>query len=180
MTIPPRIYRPGEVDDAAYGPAEPPLAELPRPRWEPETNEEREAFIVWCFAMLDRIAEDKDLEAALRKIMEDEDAVLMLRQVADQPAFEAARKLMPLLLFEDFERFRYGRHDHRRKLAGRKANEKIKAARVDNGRLTVLWRKHFEEEARKVQPTRLQILQRRHGLDDGETETLENYITKLK
>lgn len=182
MTPPPRIYRPSEVDDAAYGPAEPPA--LPLPKWKPGPGREREEFTAWCLDMLDRIAaDDESLERAFREAAADEEAVLPFRRMVDAPLFEEARKLMPLLKLKDFERFRYGDqkdNTRKRKKSGPKPNPKVKAAIVDNSRLTAVWLKHFGVARRDDFPRRIDILSARYDMTEDERDTLDNYLSKNK
>lgn len=138
----------------------------------------------WCLTMLDRIADNEDLEPALQTLMKDDAAERLLCEMVDQPDFDRARKLMPYLSRKDFERFRYGPKATRArnpKKSGRKANKKVRAAVIDNERLTMLWVAHFEGQMnRPCKPSRLDILERRHSLDTSERDTVENYISKLR
>lgn len=178
------IYRPGDVDEDAYGPPalEAPLP--PKPTWTPAPGPEQEAFIVWSLAMLDRQYEERDLEAQIRELQAHDDGHRLLREMVDQPLFEAAQRTMPYLTRQAFNKYRYGPEDRKPRLpkkAGRKGNAKIDAARIDNARLTLIWREHFNgQDRRPCAPGRLDILKRRHGLSDDERDTVESYLFKLK
>ncbi len=181
MTRP--IYLPGDVDEAAYGPPAWEETLPPKPEWTPAPGREQEAFMAWCLTMLDREFEERDLEAAIREMQADDQGYWLLREMADQVPFEQARKLMPHLTWEGFERYRYGTEDRKPRKAkrGAKGNAKVAAARMDNARLTIIWRKYFDgQDRRQCKPSRLDILQRRHELNEGERETIENYLFKLK
>lgn len=178
------IYQPEDIDEDAYGPPKDEAPLPPKPKWTPAPGPEREAFITWSLAMLDRMYEEHDLEHCIRELQADYEGHRVLREIINQPLFDAARKLMPHLTSTAFARYRYGAADKKAskpKKVGRKGAAKVAAARIDNARLTIIWRKHFDgQDRRDVAPSRLDILQRRHGLTDSERDTLENYLSKLK
>lgn len=176
-----RIYKPGEVDDDAYGPA--PRAR-PLPKWSPEPGEEQEAFKQWCLAMLAEVSSEEELEEAMRELQADNEAEDMLRDLVEEPLFKQARELMPLLTREAFRRYRHGPEQQtpaKPNKRGAKADVKIAEARLDNARLTVLFKRHFEGNYRRPSaPSRMEILSARHELSTGQKITLENYLTKWK
>lgn len=180
----PRIYKPGEVDEDAYGPSaeEPP----PLPDWNTKP-EDQGAFVQWSLAMLDREAEELNFESAARDASANDDAVMMLREMMDMRpsgAFDQARKLMPHLTWEAFRLYRYGAPKEKmRKLSkrGRKPNPNVAAAVIDNARLTAIFRRHFNGAYRRPgPPSRMDILRMRHKLSDEDCITVEGYITKFK
>lgn len=168
---------PGEQDEDAYGPAP---AGPPLPPWDPQTDDERAAFIEWCITMLGREAEEQDLEAAMRELQADDDATEMLRDLTEEPIFELAKAQMPFLTREAFRLYRYGpkqRRNEKLKKRGLKPNLKVVAAVIDNARLTALFKAHFNGQYRRPSaPGRIKILRARHKLKDHECKTLEGYL----
>jgi hypothetical protein len=142
------IYRPGEVDDDAYGPAP---TERPLPKWRPEPGEGQKQFMDWCLAMLNEVADNEQLEATIRELRADTDAESMLRDMVEEPLFETARGLMPLLTRDVFRLYRHGPPvvpTMETDFGGRPGDPKVAAARIDNARLTVLFKRHFGRHRR--------------------------------
>jgi hypothetical protein len=178
--VTPRIYRPGERDEDAYGPAAPDESVLPVPPWEPQTDGERRAFIDWSLEMLNREAQEPELEQAMRELQADERAVVLLGDLVDEPVFRQACALMPGLTREAFRHYRHGPQEppaKKPKKRGIKANPKVVAAVIDNARLTSLFKRHFGGLYRRPsKPSRIDILRARHGLGDWECDTVQRYL----
>lgn len=175
-----RIYRSGEVDDDAYGPAP---TERPLPQWRPEPGDEQAQFLDWCLAMLNEVADSEELEATVRELQADTDPESMLRDLVEEPLFERARGLMPLLPREAFRLYRHGPPVVAKggpDRGGRPGDPKVAAARIDNARLTVLFKRHFGQHRRPCRPSRAEILKARHSLTDAQLQTLEGYLSKAK
>lgn len=98
-----RIYKPGKIDDDAYGPAP---VEAPLPKWNPESEAERRHFIWWCCEMLER--DRLDSGEAIGVSDADSPEVYWLRDLLDKPTFEALRIDLPFMTWEEFKRQRYG------------------------------------------------------------------------
>lgn len=173
-----RIYRPGEVDDDAYGP---PPEEAPLPKWRPGPGAEQEHFVQWCLAKLEDVSDTEELEAAMRELQTDVEAEEAARDLVEQPIFEKARELMPLLTRDVFRLYRHGppaAPSIEPDKGGRPGDVKIAAARIDNARLTVLFKRHFGGKSRRpCRPSRLEILKARHDLTEEQVDTLENYLS---
>lgn len=175
-----RIYRPGEVDDDAFGP---PLPELPLPKWRPTPGAEQEQFTHWCLAKLAEVASEEELEAACRVLQADAEAEDMLRDLVEEPLYQQALALMPLLTRDVFRLYRHGPPSPANvqpDAGGRPADPKIAAARIDNARLTILFKLHFGQHRRPCRPSRLDILRARHELSEAQCKTLEGYLSKAK
>lgn len=173
-----RIYKPGKIDDDAYGPAP---VEAPLPKWNPESEAERRHFIWWCCEMLER--DRLDSGEAIGVSDADSPEVYWLRDLLDKPTFEALRIDLPFMTWEEFKRQRYGDDadpsDHPIK-PGTKADPEIAAAIIENTKLTTLFKRHFGKVRRASRPSRSEILQIRHGLSEGQVITLEGYLFKAK
>lgn len=175
-----RLFAPGEVDDDAYGPPADEIY-LPLPLWNPgPLRSQQDAFTQWCLAMLDREAEEHNLEAAMRELQGDERAIELLRDIAEEPLFKIAKTQMPFLTREAFQLFRHGAEERAlrpSKKRGRKPNPKVVAAVIDNARLTALFKRHFHGDYRRPsKPGRIDILRARHGLTEAECNTVEGYL----
>lgn len=170
-------YRPSEVDEDAYGPApdEPPL-----PPWNPQTDGERDTFLRWCLAMLDRREAEPVLERAMRELQADGQAVELLRDLVEQPMFEQACEQLPFLTRDAFRLYRHGPQEAMVKQPtkrGIKGNVNVAAAVIDNARLTTLFRQHFGGNYRRPsKPSRIDILRARHGLAEWECRVVERYL----
>lgn len=166
--------------EEADGPAPP---ELPLPKWRPEPGEEQEQFMDWCLARLAEVASDDELEAAARELQADTDAEEMLRDLMEEPLFKQARSLLPLLTRDLFRLYRHGPPTVATvapNVGGRPGDPKVAAARIDNARLTILFKQHFGQHRRPCRPSRLQILETRHSLTAEQAKTLEAYLSKAK
>ena len=137
----------------------------------------------WCLAMLAEVASTVELEAAIRELQADTEAEEMLRDLVEEPLFAEARTLMPLLTREAFRLYRHGPTTAATgdpNVGGRPGDPKIAAARIDNARLTLLFKRHFGQHRRPCRPSRLEILQARHSLTAAQSKTLEGYLSKAK
>jgi hypothetical protein len=164
----------------AYGPSDQSRPVLPLPSWDPTTDRERRAFVRWCCAMLEREAREQDMEPAIRELQSNEEGWRLLRDLVDRPVFDRLLLELPHLSWDDFKLNRYGIDDDAKKnprAPGIKPNLKVAAALIDNARLTVLFKHHFDGKYRRPSaPGRIAILQKRHDLADHECDMIQRKV----
>lgn len=149
------------------------------PPWHSDDQDEQQAFLRWAVDALDEF-DPHDLSDWMERANSDHNVRRVL-EYGDRPLFERLRADLPHLTWEAFCAARYGpRPKKPLGKRGPKGSAKVAAAKADNARLTILFLRCYGETTRPGHPSRMAILEARHGLNAKDYATVENYITKAR